>query len=72
MQNGHPGSLHVITVITLLYRSKHLHDAIRSVLSPDYPKLQYIITNDGSEGFDAEAIRSFVQENRRETLSEFL
>lgn len=72
MRNGHPGSLPMITVITLSYRSEHLHDAIRSVLSQDYPKLQYIIADDGSEGFDADAIRSFVQENRRENLSEFL
>ena len=44
----------LITVITASYNSKYLYESISSVLSQTYEKIEYIVADDGTEGFDKE------------------
>ena len=62
----------VISVITLSYYSKYLFDAIDSVLNQSYPQIQYIISDDGTENFDADVIRAYIQKHKKENLVEFV
>ncbi len=71
MRNTQRDKLPLITVVTLSYQSIHLYHTIRSVLSQDYPRIQYIIADDGSEVFDANAVEAFVHANKRENLVDF-
>lgn len=49
--------LPLITVITLSYHSPHLREAVASVLAQTYPRIQYLIADDGTRPFDADALR---------------
>lgn len=62
----------MISVITLSYFSKFLFETIESVLSQSYPCIQYIISDDGTKNFDENAVRAYVNENRKRNLREFL
>lgn len=62
----------VISVITLSYCSGYLFDAIDSVLNQSYPHIQYIISDDGTENFDAAAIKAYVHKHRKENLVDFV
>lgn len=42
----------LVTVITLAYHSKYLKETVDSVLQQCYENVQYIITDDGTPGFD--------------------
>lgn len=67
-----PGHLPLITVITLSYNSEYLYEAMKSVLSQNYPLIQYIISDDGTEEFDKEAIFNFVEMNNKGNIYEVL
>ena len=46
-----------ITIITPTFNNdKTLYDTVRSVLSQNYPNIEYIIVNDGSNHFDSDRI----------------
>lgn len=60
----------IITVITPNYRGKHLLNAVCSVLAQTYEKIQYIVIDDGSEGFDEKALREYIDTNKRSNLVE--
>lgn len=59
-----------VTVITLAYRSQYLLETIDSVLSQTYPRIQYIVADDGSEGFSAEKIYDYIQKKKNRNLEE--
>ena len=60
----------LITVITLSYHSTYLFEAIRSVLSQSYPCIQYIIADDGTEGFEPSAIEEYIEKNNRGNIKQ--
>jgi len=64
--------LPLITVITLSYKSVYLYDAINSVLSQNYPFIQYIISDDGTEGFNKESLLHYIDENNKGNICEVL
>ena len=51
--------LSLVTVITPSFNSPDILDTVRSVLEQDYPRLEYIVIDDGSESFDRKAIEEF-------------
>ena len=55
------------------YRNwEYLNDAIDSVLSQDYPRIQLIISDDGSDGFPIDSFRDYIESHRRDNLVEYL
>lgn len=64
--------LPLITVITLSYRSEHLYDAVNSVLSQNYPFIQYIISDDGTEGFDRNTLLHYIKTNNKGNIRDLL
>lgn len=45
-----------ITIITPVYNNPDLLDTVRSIMAQDYPHIQYIVIDDGSESFDGDAV----------------
>lgn len=62
----------LVTIITLTYNSKDLKPTIDSVLSQDYPNIQYIICDDCSTDLDLDYWSSYIDQHKRENLSELL
>lgn len=54
------GKTPLITVITLSYNSPDLYGAIDSVLNQTYPSIEYIILDDGTQEFDEDIIRDYI------------
>lgn len=55
----------LVSIITPTYNSdrEYLFEAIASVLQQTYPKIEYIITDDGSEHFPEEEVKEFLRVN---------
>lgn len=60
----------LVSVITPSYYSEHLFEAIDSVLMQSYPNIQYIISDDGTNGFSVSKVREYIHENSRGNLME--
>lgn len=58
----------LITVIVPSYNSPDLYRTLRSVLSQDYPRIQLIVVDDGSDAFEKEAVEAFLREGNPEML----
>ena len=58
----------LVTVLTLSYKSPDLKGSINSVLSQTYPKIQFIIVDDGTEDFDKEEIGKHIRAKQRENI----
>lgn len=55
----------VFSVVVLCYRHfEHLDNAISSVLSQDYKRIELIISDDGSDNFPTEKIHKFIEKNK--------
>ena len=53
-----------ISIITLTYKNyKMLYETIKSVLDQDYPKIEYIIADDGSGDFPYNEVREYIEKN---------
>ena len=71
-QNAGRRDTPLITVLTLSYRSPDLHAAIRSALEQDYARIQYILVDDGTEGFSEGDISEYIEARRNANVEEFL
>lgn len=65
MNELHPDSFPLVTVITLSYNSPDLHGAIKSVLEQTYPKIEYLIIDDCSNNFSDKEIKSFISKHQK-------
>lgn len=61
----------LITVITAAYHSRYLYEAINSVLSQTYPRIEYIVTDDGTGGFDKEGVERYIEKNKKSNIVDF-
>ena len=52
-----------VTVITPVYNSDYLFETVDSVISQDYPNIEYIIIDDGSKHFDEVSLREHLEKN---------
>lgn len=60
----------IISIITLTYKNyTKLYETIKSVLEQDYPRLEYIIADDGSGDFPYDEVNSFIEENNHHNIS---
>lgn len=63
----------LISVITPTYNGiQTLLGTISSVLKQTYPRIQYIIIDDGSKKFDKEILEKFILDNHRENLTNYI
>lgn len=59
----------LVSVIVLCYRDfRYVYDAIKSVLEQDYPNIEIVISDDGSNTFPQQEIDKFVKENRGKNI----
>ncbi len=64
--------LPLITVITPSYRSTGtIKETVDSVLSQTYPAIQFILIDDGTDGFNADNLISYITENKKDNLKSF-
>lgn len=71
MEKTRSTELPLVTCIILSYKKfEYLPDALRSVLRQTYPKIELLITDDASPGFDAfrEQLQTLIQREKRENI----
>ena len=52
----------LVSIITVVYNnSKHIREAIESVLSQDYPRIEYIVIDGGSNDGTVEIIEEYTK-----------
>lgn len=58
-----------MTVITATFQNfEHIEDSIRSVFIQDYPSIEYIITDDGSDDFPIEMVNNLIIKEKPESV----
>lgn len=63
----------LVTVITLSYNSNNtLKTAIDSVLGQSYDAIQYIVSDDGTIGFDKQKVEEYIRDHRRRNIKEYV
>lgn len=54
----------LVSIIVLSYKNYHyIYEALESILIQDYPNIEVIISNDGSDDFDKSAIEKYFKKN---------
>ena len=62
----------LVSIVTLTYKKfDYIYDTIGSVLVQNYPNIEYIIADDGSDNFPKEEIEKFVSEHSKSNLKKF-
>lgn len=57
----------LVTVVTATYQNfQHIEDSIRSVFIQEYPSIEYIITDDGSDEFPIDKINDLIAREKPE------
>ncbi len=62
----------LVSIITLAYNSQFLKETVDSLLSQDYPHIQYIISDDGTDSFDCDYWRNYVLENNKGNIDDLI
>lgn len=63
----------LITVITCTYQKfDNLFLTVDSVLAQDYPEIEYIITDDGSDDFPMSMIKNYVESHKKHNIKNFI
>ena len=63
----------LVSMIVLCYKNQELlYGMLDTILKQDYPRIQLIITDDASEDFDMEAVRHYVEVNRRHNIEDLI
>lgn len=63
----------LVTVVTLTYKKfEYIYETIDSVLNQDYPNIEYIISDDGSENFPKDEIETYISTYKGDNLVRYL
>ncbi len=61
--------MELVSIVTMTYKSfKGLRKTMDSVLSQDYPRVEYIIADDGSPDFDARKVQDYILKHKGENV----
>ena len=61
----------LVTVLLLCYKNQELlYGMLDTIFKQDYPRIQLVITDDASEGFDIDKIRAYVDLNKRRNIED--
>jgi len=59
----------LISIIVLSYKNyRYIYEALGSVLYQDYPNIELIITNDGSDDFNKIAVDQYLKKNKKQNI----
>lgn len=59
----------LVSVVTMTYKKfDRIYDTIQSVLDQDYPEMELIISDDGSEAFPGKEIAEYLEKNKKGNL----
>ncbi|MBE6880770.1 MAG: glycosyltransferase [Ruminococcaceae bacterium] len=58
----------MISIISMSYNSDVLFESIDSVLSQNYPEVEYIVIDDGSENFEENKVSDYINQNKKENF----
>jgi Predicted glycosyltransferases len=61
----------LITVVTPYYNNPTLFEAVDSVLSQNYPSIQYFLVDDASEIFSADMVREYISTRKTDRIRDF-
>ncbi|MBS5283934.1 MAG: glycosyltransferase [Clostridiales bacterium] len=61
----------LITVLTLSYNSTYIYESIGSVLGQSYPRIEYIIVDDGSDTFYESEICAYIEAHKGDNLESY-
>ena len=63
----------LISIIMLSYKNYHyIYEALDSVLCQDYPNIEIVIRNDGSDDFDKKAVEKYLKINRKNNIKNII
>lgn len=58
------------SIVVLCYQNTDsLWDMLDSICQQDYPNIELIVSDDGSNDFDAQAVKQYIEENKRENIT---
>lgn len=59
----------MVTVAVLVYKNfNYIKDCVDSILEQNYPEIQLIISDDGSDVFDKEMIEKYIHARKRDNM----
>ena len=59
----------MISIISMSYNSDVLYESIDSVLCQNYPDVEYIVIDDGSENFEEKKVSDYINQNKKENIT---
>ena len=68
MQSSMEKDKPLVTCIIPSYNSPEIKTAIKSLLEQDYPRIELVVTDDGSKDFDVGDIEDFITKYKRENV----
>ena len=63
----------LVSILVLCYKNQELlYGMLDTIFRQDYPRIQLIVSDDGSEDFDEEAIRQYIEMNQHNNIESVL
>lgn len=63
----------LVSIIILSYKNlNYIFDTINSILTQDYPNIELIISDDGSEGFNEKSYEDYIEKKNRGNIKKIL